>query len=125
MLAEVGQIGLHERRRRRRYQHLSTVPCGGNPSSAVDVVAHVTFRADEWSPGVDADTHPNCAVGLETLDERRGGGQGARCGGERKEEGIPLRVDLDTTVYDTFLPDRRPVIGERRSVRLRPDVPQQ
>ena len=125
MLAEVGQLGLDERRGRRRDEHLSTVPCGGNAGSAVEVVSHVAFLADEGGPCVDADPHPDRAVGLETLSERGGCSQRPRRRRECEEEGIALRVDLDTTVTDTCLPNHRPVIGERRSVRLHADVPQQ
>ena len=101
------------------------MPCGGNAGSAVDVVADVALVADEWRSCMDADPHADRTIGGKALHELGRGTQRARCGGERKEERVSLRVDLDPSVSGTCVPDHRPMFGERRCIGLRAELVQQ
>jgi len=62
---------------------------------------------------VDSDSHADLSVRGEVIRELGSGVEGARGGREGEEEGVSLRVHLDTAVSNTRLPDHRAVIGER------------
>ncbi len=63
MLAEVGELGLNQDRRRGGYEHLAAVTARGDAGSAVDVVSDVALLGEERRPGVDADPYLHPTVG--------------------------------------------------------------
>jgi hypothetical protein len=92
--------------------------CGrGDAGSAVDVHADVALVGDDRLAGVDADAHANRA-GFQGA-ARVGGGRDC-VGGTREgnEEGIALRVDLDSALGSAGLSDQPPMLGECLRVRL-------
>ena len=79
---------------------------------AVDIVADIPSPSKGvpvWTP-----TRTRIlSVRVEVIRELGSGVEGARCGREREEEGVSLRVHLDAAASNTRLPDHRAVIGER------------
>jgi hypothetical protein len=61
----------------------------------------------------------------ERIRDRRGGGKRGRCGAEREEEGIALRIDLHPTLGSACFSDQAPVLGECLRVQLSAELVQE
>jgi hypothetical protein len=69
MLAEVAQaVGAHEHGRRRRHEHLPTMPSGGDARCPVNVATDISLLRQERRPGVQADAHGDRAGGRASLN---------------------------------------------------------
>src|SRR5207244_4067802 len=84
-------------------EHLTAVADRGDPGTLVHVEADVPLLAQPRLAGVQPHPHANRSVGERALAVRRRGDR-VRRAGERDEERVSLRVDLDTAV-----------LGERRA----------
>ena len=113
VLAEVadGRVRLEEPTRRLGEDDLPAVGRRGDPRRAVDVDPHVALVRDDRLAGVDSHADADRAP-LERLTPV--GCRGDRVGGsgERDEEGVTLRVDLDAAVPRERLPQRAAVVVE-------------
>ncbi len=74
------------------------MPRGCDPGGAMDIAANIALVANKRCPRVDAHADADWPVARESLREVRGGGESAGRGGEREEERVSLRVDLDAAV---------------------------
>ena len=113
MLAEFAdrRVRLEEPTRGLGEDDLPAVGGRGDARGAMHVDPHVALVGDDWLAGVDSNAHPDRAR-LERLP--RLGCRGDRVGrpGERDEEGVALRVDLDAVVSRERLPQRAAVLVE-------------
>lgn len=88
---------------------------GGNTRSLMDVKADVPLRGQLGLAGVQAHPHPDrprgkCALAI------RSGSDGVRGAGERNEERITLRVDLDALVVGKCRAESPPMLVQRRPI---------
>ena len=83
----------------------------------MDVVSDVALVREKRRPGVQADADLDRAGG-EGAGERGGGRERTGCGREGEEEGIPLRVHLDSALGRARLANQPAVLGERLRVRI-------
>ena len=93
------------------------MPGRGDAGGAMDVGADVAVLRDERCSRVQAHTQTDWASSDALVDATRGF-QGCRRRGERNEEGVALRVDLDPILLRTSLPHNSPMLGEGARVRL-------
>ena len=124
MLSQVHELDIDDRGGCLGENDLAAVARRGDASGEVDVVADVALVGEEGRTGVQADAHADRAGG-EHLGEGR---SGVECAGrcrECEEEGVALRVDLDTTLGGTRLPDDTPMLCQRLRVRLGAELVQQ
>ena len=113
-----------ERGGRGREDHLAAVGEGRNAGAAVDVDPDVALRGDARRAGVEA--HPNRdRPRRERILAGGRSGDGAGSGWERDEEGIALRVDLDTPLGGERVTQHPAVIGERVRVPGGAELPQE
>ena len=114
MVPEVTQLDVaaEEVACRLREQDLATMACCRDPCRAVNVDANVALVGYDWLSGVQANPNPDRRVRQRLLRLHR------RC--ERvlrtrkgDEEGVPLGVDLDSSVVHKCLPQKAPVFSER------------
>ena len=117
----VGQSAGHERRRRRREEHLPAVTRRADPRGAMDVDSDVALLADDGFAGVEAHAHakgvsvrPRIRVEGTLRRDRRGN----RVAGafEAEEECVALRVDLLTPSGSEGVADHAAVLGKRVGV---------
>src|SRR5439155_13821347 len=115
-LAEVAELAaVHERRRRRRHEHLPAVTGSRDARRTVDVGADVSLLREERSAGVE--THPDRQLELVLRLARHLERSGRGCEGD--EECVALRVDLDTVVSLERLAQNPSVLGERIRISVR------
>jgi hypothetical protein len=115
VLTEVAKVVLHERCRRLRHEHLSSMAGRGDAGSTMDVDAHVAFVGEERRPRVQTDAHAY-RTRRECVRQLGGGRDG---GGRRRkchEEGVALGIDLHSIVTGTCLADDLPMCGERLGI---------
>ena len=122
------KLVLDELARRVRQQHLSAVPRGADPCSAVDAHADVPLAADERLARVDPDPHAKRGAVRPGLGgERPLCGHGGRDRVARACEGDEERVTLRVDLVPVELLDRRAkqlgVPRQHRVVSLRGAVP--
>ena len=125
MLAQVGQLELHELRGRFRKHDLSAVTRRGDSCTEVNVVADVALLADVRRAGVQTHTHGDRSRGERLGDVPTCSLQRAGRGGERVEEGVALSVQLDAAVSAAPFPQHAPVVDQGLVVRLGPELVQQ
>ena len=89
MLSEVGQLERDQGRRRRRDEHLTAVPRGGDASGAVDIVADIPFLSEQGRARVHSYSHADLSVRVEVIGELGSGVEGAGGGREREKEESP------------------------------------
>ena len=94
---------------------LSPVSSGGDPRRAVNVDADVAFVRHDRLAGVDSHADPDGA-GLELAPRLGSGGNGVGGAGKRDEEGIALRVHLDTGMSGERVPQGSAVLGKQVGV---------
>ena len=116
VLAEIVQaVDGNEVVSRAREQHLPAVARCGDPRGAVDVDPDVALVGHDGLPRVEP--HANAD---RTVVERRLplGGRGKRVGraGERDEERVALRVDLDAAVPRERVPQQTTVLAQQLDV---------
>ena len=116
MLAEIAELGVDQRRGRRRDDDLAAVRGRRDPRRAVHVDADVALVADQRRARVQAHAHTD-RPRHHGLSFGRGR-ERARRRGERDEEGVALRVDLDAVVVGKRLAQQPAVLGERVRVLL-------
>ena len=124
MLAEVGERAVDELGRCLGEDDLPTMACRGDTGGEVHVLSHVALICDARRPRVQADTNMDRAWG-ERLPRRGGRRCRGRCRGEREEEGVPLRVHLDSVVCLAGRSHDPSMHRERLFVRLVPDLLEQ
>jgi hypothetical protein len=98
VLAQIAEpIAIQERSGRCGYQDLAAMSAGRDPSGSVHINADVALLGQVGRPGMKTHAHPDRTPSQSFL---RSGGRAQRTGrrGERNEEGIALRVDLDPAV---------------------------
>ena len=123
VLAEVGERAVDELGRCLGEDDLPTMACRGDTGGEVHVLSHVALICDARRSRVQADTNMDRAWG-ERLP-RRGGRDAAAVAGEREEEGVPLRVHLDSVVCLAGRSHDPSMHRERLFVRLVPDLLEQ
>ena len=120
MLAQIRELALakdagNEGRRRRREEHLPAVTGGGDAGRAVDVDADIALIAAQRRARVQA--HPDldrpAAEGRLCLARGRQPGRGRR---ERREDGVPLGIDLDAAAARDGLAQDPAMVGEHVGV---------
>ena len=103
MLAELGQLAIDERPRRCGYDDLTAVAGSGNAGGTVQLATGVALAGQLQLARV----HPHPYLDLDgrerILTLRRSGQRLGRIG-ERVQECVPLRVDLDATVLGKNAP---------------------
>ena len=120
VFAEVDERPIADRRGgRRRHQHLPSVTYGGDACRPMDVDADVALVRRERVPRVDADPHAN-RPGLERLTGGTGRVDRAGGRGERDEERVPLRVDLNPAVASEGVAEETAMLREDLRVRCIP-----
>ena len=125
VLAQVAQaVRAHERGRGGRDQHLPAVAAGSDPGRAVDVDTDVPLVGDVRRPGMDPDPHPDRA-GRQTGDRVSGRAERPRPCRKGNEEGIALRVDLDSPLRGKGLAHDPPMLRQCLPISLRPQLVQQ
>jgi hypothetical protein len=98
MLAEVAQVvSPHQVMRGLREQNLAAVTRGSDPRRSVDIEADITLPGNHGLAAVDPDPDPDRTRLERVLPFLRGGDCVGRLT-ERDEEGIALRVHLDSAV---------------------------
>ena len=97
MLAELGEVAVDERPRCRRHDDLPAVARSGDSRGAVELATGVALAGQLQLGGVKPDPHLDLA-GRERLLTLRPSSHRLDRIGEDVEEGIPLRVDLDTAM---------------------------
>ena len=107
--AQVADVCVHERTGRLREKHLPAVADGGYPRALVHVEADVSLLGEPRLPGMQPHPHANRPLG-ECALAVRSGGNCARRTGERNEERITLRVDLDALVLGKRRPEPPPML---------------
>jgi hypothetical protein len=118
VLAEVAQfVGADEVARRPRDERLPAMTDSGDSGRAVDVDANVALLGEQRLSGVDAYADTDWSVVQCVLCATCGRESVSRAG-ERDEEGIALRVDLDATVRREHLAQQTPVLPEKVGVRV-------
>jgi hypothetical protein len=117
MNPKITQLDVHERSRCRRHEDLATVSSAHDPRRSVDIDADVPIVRNEWLAGVNTD--PNaCPTISESVLRAAGSNNCVARSGEREEEGVSLRVDLDAPCGGARLPDDAPVLGQGLRVDL-------
>jgi hypothetical protein len=124
MLAEVGEGEVDGPSCRARDDYLTPVRRGGNSGRNVDVFSDVALRRHERSPGVETHTYSDRA-GRKRFCQLLRRGKGTRRGREGEEEGVSLRVHLDSVAAGTGRSDQATVLRKRLSVTLGPELAQQ
>ena len=110
---EVAQrLILDERGRRGREDHLAAVGEGGDAGAAVDVDPDVALGRNARRARMEPHPHRD-RPRRERLLGRGRSRDGAGCRGERDEERVALRVDLDTTLGGERVAQHAAVLGER------------
>ena len=115
---------LHKRRRRCREDHLAAVGECGNAGAAVDVDPDVALGRNARGAGMEPHPHGD-RPRLERLLCGAHSGHGARCRGERHEECVPLRVDLDATLCGERLTQHAAMLGECVGIAAGAELPEQ
>src|SRR5690242_5754502 len=100
-----------EGRGRGRDEHLSAMAGRGDSCGTVNVDPDISLLRQERRAGVDPDPHPNRA-GLERLLPLPRCLERTRCGWEREEERVALRVDLDAVERGKRLAQHAPMVCE-------------
>jgi len=113
VFAEVVQLGVDQRRRRGRDDHLAAVGRRRDARGPVNIVADVALSGQERRAGVDTDANRDrpardVARRLERARRRR----------EGEEERVTLRVDLRAAVSRTRLAHEAAVLGQERGIAL-------
>jgi hypothetical protein len=90
---------------------------GGDAGRAMDVAAYVPLVGQQRCPRVQTDAHGD-RTGAECLGEGRGRSDRTRRGREGEEEGVALRIHLDSAVGATGLPNDSPMLRERLRIAL-------
>ena len=125
VLAEVGEVGFDQRRRRSGDEDLAAVARRRDPSRAVDVLADIALVSEERRARVDSGPDTNPPAHCQSFGEVRGRSHGTGRCREREEERVPLRVDLDATLVGAGVAYHRAVVGERVRVPLGAELAQQ
>ena len=110
--------------RRLREEHLVAVPARRDASPKVNVLADIALAGEVRHPRVDPDADADRSFG-EQLDALLGSCKRSGSRREREEEGIALRIDLDTAVGSERLAQDRAMLLEFLGVPLRPELVQQ
>ena len=95
--AKVPHVGVHERTRGLRQEHLPSVTDGRDPSSFVDVEADVPLVGEPGLARVQPHTHPDGAARKRPL-RINGCSDSIRCTAKCDEEGVALCVHLGAVV---------------------------
>ncbi len=115
--AEVAHVGVDERPRGLRQEHLPSVTDGRDPSSLVDVEADVPLVGEPGLARVQPHPHPDRAARKCQL-RVNGCSDSIRCTAKCDEEGVALRVHLGAVVRGKRLSEQSPVLVERVGVRV-------
>ena len=113
--AQVADVRIHERPGRLRHEHLPAVADGRDPCALVHVEADVSLFGQLWLARVQPHPYAYRPVGKCALAVRGGSG-GVRRSGERNEERVALRVDLDAVVVGEHRAESPPMLVQRLSV---------
>jgi hypothetical protein len=97
--------------RRRRDHHLPPVRGSSNSCGAVDVDPYIAFRCYKRLTGMDSHPHAEWALGQRALPLARRV-QSIAGPGERVEERVTLRVDLDSAAFRECGTKNAPMSGE-------------
>ena len=125
MPADVAErLRVEERRGRRRDEDLVPVRERRDACSAVDVLADVALFGHGRRAGMQPHAHPDRSRGEPLACRLCGRRRSSRCR-KRDEEGVALRVDLDTAVRGRGPAHDVPVLRERLGVARRPELVQQ
>ena len=124
MLAEVAEVRIEKRRRRRRDKYLPSMAGSGNPRRSMNVLPDIALLGHERRARVKADPYADRARG-EGVNQLGCSGKRSRRGREGDEEGVPLRIDLHPAVGDECLAQNAAMLRERVRVVLRTDLVQQ
>ena len=117
VLAELSQLAVDERPRRRRDDNLATVAGRGDPRGTVQLAAGIALARQQRLARMQAHPHLDGAR-LQRRLARGGGGQRLDRIGIGVEEGVALRVDLGTTMRGEGASQKAAVLGERLDVAL-------
>ena len=105
-------------------QHLAAVSRRHYARRPVHVASYVALVGDERRPGVKAHTHVD-GTGRQRFREHGRGRESTGRRREGEEEGVALRIDLDSVLGGACLPDDPTVLGERLGVGLRAELVQE
>ncbi len=123
MFSEVCEREVNEVGGRPREDHLAAVARGRDPRGEVDVVTHIALVGHERHARVQTNAHLDLTRG-KGFGERPCGGEGAGCGREGEEEGVPLRVDLDSAFGSAGFADQPAVLRESLGVGIGAKLPE-
>ncbi len=115
--AEVAHVGVDERPRGLREEHLPSVTDGRDPGSLVDVEADVPLVGEPGLARVQPHPHPDRATRERQL-RVYGCSDSLRCTAKCDKEGVALRVHLGAVVRGKRPPEQSPVLVERVGVRV-------
>ncbi len=115
--AEVAHVGVHERPRGLRQEHLPSVTDGRDPGSLVDGEADVPLVGEPGLARVEPHPHPDRAARKRQLRSSSRSHR-IRCTAKRDKEGVALGVHLGAVVRGKRLPEQSPVLVERVGVRV-------
>ena len=115
--AEVAHVGVDERPRGLRQEHLPSVTDGRDPGSLVDVEADVPLVGEPGLARVQPHPHPDRATRERQL-RVYGCSDSLRCTAKCDKEGVALRVHLGAVVRGKRPPEQSPVLVERVGVRV-------
>ena len=112
VLAELGQLAVDERPRRRRHDDLAAVARGGDAGGPVELPPGVALAGQPQLAGVQAHPHLDRRRRERLLTLRRSGQRLDRIG-EGEQERVSLRIDLDAAVRGEGGAQKPAVLGER------------
>ena len=115
--AEVAHVGVHERPRGLRQEHLPSVTDGRDPGSLVDVEADVPLVGEPGLARVQPHPHPDRAARKRPL-RIYGCSDSIRCTAKCDKEGVALCVHLGAVVRGKRPPKQSPMLLERVRVRI-------
>jgi hypothetical protein len=115
VLAELGEVAIDEHPRGRGENDLAAVARCGDPGGAVQLPTGIALAGEAQRAGVQADPRLDRPPGERLLTLRR---CGQRLDGisEGIQEGVSLRIDLDTAVGGEGDPQETAVLGKRQHV---------
>jgi hypothetical protein len=117
VLAEFGELAIDERPRRRGENDLAAMARGGDPGCPVELASGIALAGQLQHAGVQAHPHLDPAGG-ECLLTVSGSGQCLDRIGKGIEEGVSLRVDLDTAMSGEGAAKKTAVLHERPQVAI-------
>jgi hypothetical protein len=124
VVAEIGQLAVHQRPGRSGHQHLASVPNRRDSRRAMHVHPDVALVGEVRRTRMHAHPHTNRAA-CQPLRRCRGRRKGPRCRRESDEERIPLRVHLHATLRGERLPQQPTMVRQRICVPFRTKLMQE